>query len=108
MKKLVFSTAMFVVMAACGGGGGGDKQALLDSCIAEGETEETCGCLVDAMADNLSPGLLKKMATAANDGESDPSAMMGDLSAEEQAEFMTLLPSMLQCSMPNGLEIPTE
>lgn len=106
MKKLILSVGVLVAAAACGGGGS-DKQALFDSCLTEGETKETCSCMVDAMEENLSPALLKKMATAAKDGSSDPSEMMGELSVEEQGEFMKLIPSIMTCSMPEGMEMPT-
>lgn len=99
MKKTLMMGALLMGLAACGGKGGGEKAALLKSCVADGESEKTCSCIVDSMEENLSPALFTKVAKASAEEGKNPEDLLGELSAEEQGEFMTLIPAMMTCAM---------
>ncbi len=99
MKYAFLATAMMFGLAACGGGGGG-KAALVDACVADGESKENCSCMADAAESQLDKPLFNKLVKAAKDGEDGVEGMIGELSSEEQGKFMGFaMSAAMSCGM---------
>lgn len=101
MKAGVFAAAAVLMLAACGQGAEGptDRELLVRACVAEGEAEETCNCIANAMEQNLSAGLYSKTAKAVGQDGQDMMTFVGDLTMEEQLAFNAVLGDMFACSL---------
>jgi len=102
MKKLILAASFAALLSACGSSDDG-RQALIDSCMSEGNgaTQEMCECTADAMKDGLKDGTYDKLVAAAKAGKTDPEEMMGDFSEAEQMEFMGAAMGMMKCIPPD-------
>ncbi len=92
MKKVIIASVLAIGLAACGGGG--DKAAQLTKlCMDEGDTSAAeCECMSNAAVEKLDGEMVDLLLKAAkSDGDSDAAmaSMMGDLSPEQMAQFMT-------------------
>lgn len=99
MKAGIFAGLCMLVLTGCGLGAPSDHQVMVDACVADGETEATCGCITDAMEKNLSPELFKKTAQAVGRDEKDMMTFVGELTLQEQLAFSSVLQDMFACSL---------
>ncbi|ABI75506.1 putative lipoprotein [Hyphomonas neptunium ATCC 15444] len=99
MKAGVFAALSALALAGCGLGGPGDRQVMVNACVADGESEATCGCITDAMETNLSPELFEKTAQAVGRDEKDMMTFVGELTLQEQLSFSAVLQDMFACSL---------
>lgn len=108
MRNLMAGAVAGVLLAACGSGLGGpsDRDALVANCIADGEAEATCGCIADAMKENLSPELFKKTADAVGRNGQDEMAFLTSLSMAEAMEYAKVTGDMFECSLAESPVTP--
>lgn len=103
MKKIFFASVFAIGLAACGGSSGGAKAALVESCVADGSSDEqTCSCMADLAVDKLDPKLVDILveATKAEDEDAYMMSKMGELSPEEMTQFMTvMMGAATECGM---------
>lgn len=101
MKAGVVAAGAFLVLAGCGQGAATppDRALLVETCIADGEAEATCGCIADAMEKNLPPDLFRKTAQAVGRDRKDMMTFVGDLTGEEQLAFSAVLNDLFACSL---------
>ncbi|RIJ14380.1 hypothetical protein [Henriciella mobilis] len=100
MKLIHIAPASLLFIAACGGGGN-DKQAIVDACVADGSSDQaTCECMADAAEKNLDGKLFSMLADAARDGSEATEEIMGDLTPEQQTQFMSFA---MQAAMTCGM-----
>ncbi|MBY9067346.1 hypothetical protein K1X12_10575 [Hyphomonas sp. WL0036] len=94
------SLVAFAILAlsACARGPS-DHQVLVESCVANGETEVTCSCIADAMQKNLSKELFTKTADAVGREKKDMMSFVGELTVDEQMSFSAVLGDMFACSL---------
>ena len=86
MRNALIAAVSALILAACGGGG--SKQALVKSCMDEGESRENCTCMADKAEETLDADLLGKMARASSEGEEGMQALMSELTQEQTGQFM--------------------
>lgn len=100
MRKLMAGALAGVMLAGCGSGLGGpsDRDVLAANCVEDGEAEATCSCIADAMAENLSPELLKKTADAVGRNNQDEMTFLTSLSMPEAMEYSKVTSDMLDCA----------
>jgi len=103
MKKVMFASVLAMGLAACGGGGGGAKAALVESCLADGGSDEkTCTCMADMAVDKLDPKLVNIIveATKAEDEDAYMMSKMSELEPAEMTQFMTvMMGAATECGM---------
>ncbi|WP_143435266.1 hypothetical protein [Henriciella aquimarina] len=100
MKKTAFGLLGLMTLAACGGGGS-DRAAIVDACMNDNANDKkTCECMADAAEKNLDKGLYSKLAKAAREGEESANEIMGDLTPEQQGQFMSFA---MQAAMTCGM-----
>lgn len=100
MKIIYTIPAALLALAACGGGAS-DHQAIVDACLNDGTSDqETCECMADSAQEELDGDLFSKLADAARSGSDAAEDMMGDLSPEEQTQFMSFA---MQAAMTCGM-----
>jgi len=88
--------------------GSADRKFLVESCEAEGQSNEACECSVKAMEDGLSSETMKVMLKSARLAETDGDAageeyMLSNLGPDNQAEFFAVMPALMACD-PSMLE----
>lgn len=101
MKAGVIAAGAFLVLAGCGQGASApsDRALLVETCIADGEAETTCGCIADAMQKNLPADLFRKTSQAIGRDRKDMMTFVGQLSDEEQRAFAAVLNDLFACSL---------
>ncbi len=101
MRKIMAGALAGVILSGCGAGIGGpsDRDVLVAACVADGEAEATCGCVADAMKNNLSPELFKKTATAIGREGQNEMAFLTTLSMAEAMEYANVTNDMLNCPL---------
>ena len=74
-------------------------QKLIDMCVAEGESAETCGCQINAVEDALGEEDFAKLITLAEaDDEAGAEAMMTEIMTEKPDVAMKMGTSMMACA----------
>lgn len=98
MKYAIAASMLALGLAACGGGGGNAKAQLVDACVEEGDSKETCTCQVDALEETLGAGTLNKLASLA-DKEDDAAAekLMMEILSEKPEAAMKMGMAMMAC-----------
>ncbi len=96
MRVVVVAASALFVLAGCGGGLS-DKQALISTCVENGESEATCGCIASALEKNLSPELFKKVAQAAGRDKQDMVEYMNTLPIEDLLAFSAVTNDLEVC-----------
>ncbi len=99
MKAGFVAILAALALTGCGLAGPSDSQVLVDACVADGESEATCGCIATAMEKNLSPELFKKTADAVGRDKKDMMTFVGELTVQEQLSFSAVLGDMFACSL---------
>jgi len=99
MKAGIVAAIAALALTGCGLAGPSDHQVLVDACVADGESEATCGCITTAMEKNLSPELFKKTAQAVGRDKKDMMTFVGELTVQEQLSFSAVLGDMFACSL---------
>ncbi|MEQ8556677.1 MAG: hypothetical protein RIB03_00030 [Henriciella sp.] len=100
MKKIFIASAGLLALAACGGGGN-DRQAIIDACVSDGTSDQkTCECMADSAEENLDDDLYSKLADAAREGSEGAEEIMGDLTPQQQTQFMSFA---MQAAMTCGM-----
>ncbi len=98
MTKYGVSFAAAAFLTACSGPG---KSDIVNACVEQGETRETCQCFADAAQDELRPDTFTKVASAARSGDFDKAGE--DLSTAEQFEFAAFaLKAVVTCDGSDG------
>ena len=97
MKYAIAASMLALGLAACGGGGGG-KSALMEKCVADGESKETCTCQIDAMEEALGSDNLNKLAKlAAADDEAGAEKLMIEIMMDKPESAMKMGMAMMAC-----------
>ncbi|MFN4025399.1 MAG: hypothetical protein ACK4MQ_11245 [Hyphomonas sp.] len=101
MKAGVVAAGAFLVLAGCGQGASApsDRALLVQTCTEDGEAEATCGCIADAMENNLPSDLFRKTAQAIGRDRKDMMTFVGELSGDEQLAFTAILSDLFACSL---------
>lgn len=98
MRVFVIAASTLVILSGCGGvGRPTDKQALVATCIENGEAEATCACVADALEKNLPPELFKKVAQAAGREKQDMVEYMSGLPVEDLLAFSAVTNDLQLC-----------
>ena len=97
MRHLI--TALVLAGAVAGCSQQSDRETLTQACVADGEKEETCACITDAMEEKLSPDLFKRTAAAVAREQQDIGDFVSSLPQEQQLEFATVLTDIFSCSL---------
>ncbi|KCZ93848.1 hypothetical protein [Hyphomonas johnsonii] len=96
MRTLVLSLAAIGLLAGCGKS---DKATLVASCTAEGESQQACACIADAMETNLSPDLFKRTAQAIGREKQEVERFVLSLTPDDQMEFAAVVGDMFTCKL---------
>lgn len=99
MKAGIIAGMAALALAACGAGGPSDREVLVNSCTSEGEAEATCGCIADALENNLTPELFSRTANAVGRESKDMMTFVAELTVQEQLAFSAVLDDMFACSL---------
>lgn len=74
-------------------------QELVDQCVAEGETEETCNCQIGAVEEALGEDDFAKLVELAkNDDEAGAEKLMTDIMSEKPDVAMQMGMKMMACA----------
>lgn len=95
MRILLLTGMSLALLAACSQKA--DRDQLAETCIADGESPESCECIADAMEANLSSGLMKRTAAAIGREKRDVEEFVASLTVAEQMEFAGALSGMVMC-----------
>lgn len=95
MRVLIVAASALFVLAGCGGQS--DKQALVSTCIENGESEATCSCVASALEKNLSPELFKKVAQAAGRDKQNMDEYLDTLPIEDLLAFSAVTNDLELC-----------
>lgn len=97
MKYAIAASMMALGLAACGGGGNG-KATLVEKCVEDGESKETCTCQVNAFEEALGEENLNKLVKfAETDDEAGAEALMMEIMGEDPAKAMKMGTAMMAC-----------
>lgn len=99
MKYALAASMLALGLAACGGGGGNAKAKLVDACVEEGESKETCNCQIDAVEEALGSSTLNKLAALAEkDDEAGAEKLMMEILADKPDAAMKMGMAMMGCA----------
>ena len=102
MRTLILSG--FVMLALVGCNQKSDRDTLAQTCVANGESPETCDCITGAMEEQLSPDLFRRTAAAVGREKRDIEDFVSELPMSEQLEFASALTGMMSCELSVGEE----
>jgi tRNA A37 methylthiotransferase MiaB len=98
MKHFLTLGLAALALSACGGEQLSGKQAIVDGCIADGESEAICTCVGGVLETHLSTATLDKVAKAVEKEGKTPADQIDSLEPEEQREFIEAAPGLLMCA----------
>jgi len=76
-----------------------DAQALVDQCVAEGESAEVCGCQINAVEDALGEDHFATLVELAkNDDEAGAEALMTEIMTDDPATAMKMGTAIMGCT----------
>jgi hypothetical protein len=93
--------AALAALAACSQNGPG-RSAIIDRCVAGGESEEICKCLADASSQRLESDMFELVVLGAQGEEAKTDERMKEMSPERQAQFTELMRGIIRACGAQG------
>jgi len=87
MNRGFIATLLVVGLVGCGGAGG-DRAAIVEACVTDGSSQESCECMAKAAEEDLTSEQFATLGKAARGGPESMDNMFDNLSDEDQAAFM--------------------
>lgn len=95
MARWATALAGLLVLAGCSQSGPG-KAAIVDRCVAGGETAEICKCLAEQSAKKLDGEMFQIVVLGAQGEEEKTDAMVKALTPDRQTKFTTSMREIIK------------
>ena len=106
MRRFMLGSALALALAACGGAADNTKQALIDTCLADGDGDQAqCTCMAEQAIEVLDPKLVDMLVEASKTEDSSAfmASRMGELTPNDMQSLVLLATkATTECNMNVG------
>jgi hypothetical protein len=97
MRLAMMTGLTLLALAGCGALGPSDKQKMVSTCMAQGEAETTCKCVVEALEKNLPPELFSRIAQGMGEEKKDLIELSMSMEAKDIMALSAATNDMAAC-----------